>query len=172
MRSTDPVRVRSVCQSGPRSALRRPWSPSASGVPTTTAERPSQPGRRQISARTKATKSIDSSYLRMLHHLGDYADPSSDCAGLSKDPFLRPRSTRTGRGAYVVYGSNADVTAPLPPFRFTPDRKSTRLNSSHANISYAVFCLKKKKNNKNHSLQDVIYHPYYNAKAPNQLANG
>src|SRR3712207_7048183 len=28
----------------------------------------------------------------------------------------------------------------------TEDRKSTRLNSSHANISYAVFCLKKKKN--------------------------
>src|SRR3712207_7877982 len=27
---------------------------------------------------------------------------------------------------------------------FTRDRKSTRLNSSHANISYAVFCLKKK----------------------------
>src|SRR3712207_8464410 len=30
--------------------------------------------------------------------------------------------------------------------RLMPDRKSTRLNSSHANISYAVFCLKKKKN--------------------------
>src|SRR3712207_8785477 len=29
------------------------------------------------------------------------------------------------------------------------DRKSTRLNSSHANISYAVFCLKKKKNKHN-----------------------
>src|SRR5947209_19835192 len=29
---------------------------------------------------------------------------------------------------------------------FMGDRKSTRLNSSHANISYAVFCLKKKKN--------------------------
>src|SRR3712207_8814001 len=28
---------------------------------------------------------------------------------------------------------------------FARDRKSTRLNSSHANISYAVFCLKKKK---------------------------
>src|SRR3712207_8008666 len=28
------------------------------------------------------------------------------------------------------------------------DRKSTRLNSSHANISYAVFCLKKKRNTK------------------------
>src|SRR3712207_7631304 len=31
-------------------------------------------------------------------------------------------------------------------FALTLDRKSTRLNSSHANISYAVFCLKKKKN--------------------------
>src|SRR3712207_7519364 len=29
-------------------------------------------------------------------------------------------------------------------FNKEPDRKSTRLNSSHANISYAVFCLKKK----------------------------
>src|SRR3712207_8555553 len=29
-----------------------------------------------------------------------------------------------------------------------PDRKSTRLNSSHANISYAVFCLKKKNKTK------------------------
>src|SRR3712207_8779510 len=29
-------------------------------------------------------------------------------------------------------------------YSFTKDRKSTRLNSSHANISYAVFCLKKK----------------------------
>src|SRR3712207_8271671 len=31
------------------------------------------------------------------------------------------------------------------------DRKSTRLNSSHANISYAVFCLKKKKKNIKHT---------------------
>src|SRR3712207_8440549 len=34
-----------------------------------------------------------------------------------------------------------------------PDRKSTRLNSSHANISYAVFCLKK---NKNNALRDTV----------------
>src|SRR5947209_16230311 len=31
-----------------------------------------------------------------------------------------------------------------PQMDYVPDRKSTRLNSSHANISYAVFCLKKK----------------------------
>src|SRR2546430_6932467 len=34
------------------------------------------------------------------------------------------------------------------------DRKSTRLNSSHSQISYAVFCLKKKKNKKQHSCTD------------------
>src|SRR2546430_7664394 len=32
------------------------------------------------------------------------------------------------------------------------DRKSTRLNSSHSQISYAVFCLKKKKNYKYHTI--------------------
>src|SRR3712207_6855469 len=38
------------------------------------------------------------------------------------------------------------------PTRYLPpqDRKSTRLNSSHANISYAVFCLKKKKKHEKH----------------------
>src|SRR5258707_10811435 len=35
------------------------------------------------------------------------------------------------------------------------DRKSTRLNSSHANISYAVFCLKKKKKKKQHSTETI-----------------
>src|SRR5258708_5739526 len=38
------------------------------------------------------------------------------------------------------------------------DRKSTRLNSSHQIISYAVFCLKKKKNNKQKQLHDVLHH--------------
>src|SRR3712207_7847336 len=44
-----------------------------------------------------------------------------------------------------------DLGPALSPFNafliLNGDRKSTRLNSSHANISYAVFCLKKKKNN-------------------------
>src|SRR5688572_32335480 len=38
------------------------------------------------------------------------------------------------------------------------DRKSTRLNSSHSQISYAVFCLKKKKH-KHHAL--MTYHTFY-----------
>src|SRR5688572_31086420 len=39
------------------------------------------------------------------------------------------------------------------------DRKSTRLNSSHSQISYAVFCLKKKKKiiNNNYSIQQTQY---------------
>src|SRR3712207_6969725 len=44
-------------------------------------------------------------------------------------------------------GQVGSVAAPAASHRGTtvhPDRKSTRLNSSHANISYAVFCLKKK----------------------------
>src|SRR3712207_8444873 len=43
---------------------------------------------------------------------------------------------------------------PAPVARGEGDRKSTRLNSSHANISYAVFCLKKK-NSQQASYQNV-----------------
>src|SRR3712207_7321682 len=39
-----------------------------------------------------------------------------------------------------------NVMGLMPHPEHAVDRKSTRLNSSHANISYAVFCLKKKKN--------------------------
>src|SRR5436190_10592632 len=40
------------------------------------------------------------------------------------------------------------------PLNRKPDRKSTRLNSSHTVISYAVFCLKKKKKNKINTKND------------------
>src|SRR3712207_8879786 len=49
------------------------------------------------------------------------------------------RSIETGRYDLVVDPTNLWLTI------HESDRKSTRLNSSHANISYAVFCLKKKK---------------------------
>src|SRR5207253_10441906 len=49
----------------------------------------------------------------------------------------RPRRARPGPGASLR------VRRPAGPRR--SDRKSTRLNSSHVAISYAVFCLKKKK---------------------------
>src|SRR3712207_7678277 len=51
----------------------------------------------------------------------------------------------------LVLAAALDAGIPLSrtypaPASVDIDRKSTRLNSSHANISYAVFCLKKKKN--------------------------
>src|SRR5690606_41780861 len=54
----------------------------------------------------------------------------------------------TGLGQMMTVDLPLDeVERLLEPFadRLTPDRKSTRLNSSHVKISYAVFCLKKKK---------------------------
>src|SRR3712207_7492487 len=55
---------------------------------------------------------------------------------------MRERLTALGLPCprWAVVSTPEEVAA----FGF-PDRKSTRLNSSHANISYAVFCLKKKK---------------------------
>src|SRR5258707_7456037 len=46
----------------------------------------------------------------------------------------------TPKEGQLVQKSTRDFTLGVHP----SDRKSTRLNSSHANISYAVFCLKKK----------------------------
>src|SRR2546422_2547557 len=48
----------------------------------------------------------------------------------------------------VEPGQQVDDFAPDAPARLDADRKSTRLNSSHGYISYAVFCLKKKKQTK------------------------
>src|SRR5437899_2627249 len=63
---------------------------------------------------------------------------------------LEPCSTigRTGRctDAIIKSGVRKVVIGAIDP---NPDRKSTRLNSSHLGISYAVFCLKKKKKKNN-----------------------
>src|SRR3712207_8772550 len=52
--------------------------------------------------------------------------------------------------APVTLLATAPYVLAINPETVPSDRKSTRLNSSHANISYAVFCLKKKKKIINH----------------------
>src|SRR3712207_8447489 len=52
------------------------------------------------------------------------------------------RRARPARGRALRAAT--DAPRPVAPRDHRADRKSTRLNSSHANISYAVFCLKKK----------------------------
>src|SRR3712207_8906010 len=53
------------------------------------------------------------------------------------------------RGLVAVHPASPDSQGAgrRGPYAVGRDRKSTRLNSSHANISYAVFCLKKKQRN-------------------------
>src|SRR2546430_4682204 len=63
----------------------------------------------------------------------------------------RPGSTAGKRPGKGEEGrEHAELTVSLAGRRLASDRKSTRLNSSHSQISYAVFCLKKKKMN-NHT---------------------
>src|SRR3712207_8800975 len=72
--------------------------------------------------------------------------------GLGFSPGLARRLKWRLVGEYVLAGAvdvmagvlwPAQVDGVLGPVAAGKDRKSTRLNSSHANISYAVFCLKK-----------------------------
>src|SRR5437879_8099188 len=62
--------------------------------------------------------------------------------------------------------------SPEPARATMRDRKSTRLNSSHRCISYAVFCLKKKKKNTNNTAKNEDYNTkqHYRQKIPSTTA--
>src|SRR5699024_12164153 len=74
----------------------------------------------------------------------------------NKSHFLRARhkeSLETSKDRLYNYLSSSKIVFPSSCFTFpsfinlpSADRKSTRLNSSHVSISYAVFCLQKKNN--------------------------
>src|SRR5258707_11361439 len=82
-----------------------------------------RPPRSTLFPYTTLFRSTDAGGLRV----GDW------CAGCPAPTT----STRARQGATAVSDCHGQSVEP-------GDRKSTRLNSSHANISYAVFCLKKK----------------------------
>src|SRR3712207_7874839 len=63
-----------------------------------------------------------------------------DCIGTVEQMKKRPNGLLIGKKRVPL-----GVVGVIYEARPNVDRKSTRLNSSHANISYAVFCLKKKK---------------------------
>src|SRR5438552_5132457 len=67
-------------------------------------------------------------------HMGEYAEYTAEKAGVSRED----------QDAFA-YDSHRKALAAMEAGNFkAEDRKSTRLNSSHQIISYAVFCLKKK----------------------------
>src|SRR3712207_7588609 len=75
-----------------------------------------------------------------------------------RDPDLQLRTRQLERGVYFLFHIELvpvlDGVGDRLANGHAEDRKSTRLNSSHANISYAVFCLKKKKK-KNKSIYNL-----------------
>src|SRR5688572_31728608 len=70
----------------------------------------------------------------------------SEGAGRDVDRVSGLGRDRGGRRVLLLRGVGCNETA--ADDRGAQDRKSTRLNSSHSQISYAVFCLKKKKKKK------------------------
>src|SRR2546426_7563018 len=78
--------------------------------------------------------------------------------GLEGDYRHRPSSAGAPRGSrpherrLAAVGTGARICLVSSTGAVFPDRKSTRLNSSHLVISYAVFCLKKKNRNKRYSV--------------------
>src|SRR2546430_11445405 len=77
---------------------------------------------------------------RIWHGVTDAARAEEYAAYLERTGARECRATPGNRGVYVLRRIKQDRA------EFTLDRKSTRLNSSHSQISYAVFCLKKQKN--------------------------
>src|SRR5690606_12705532 len=74
---------------------------------------------------------------------GDWAGA---CAAAHIDVDLRPRALARSHGRDLADRVRADLARLAPDLlRWHMPRKSTRLNSSHVKISYAVFCLKKKR---------------------------
>src|SRR2546427_958550 len=66
----------------------------------------------------------------------------------SNRPASRAHTAYDQKSSGGGVGVDAEVELPSTVAGERPDRKSTRLNSSHSQISYAVFCLKKKKKKK------------------------
>src|SRR3712207_7349365 len=68
--------------------------------------------------------------------------------GVAAVAYVRPHDvevSREGNGESILARvDHVSFAGPFVHAQMTRDRKSTRLNSSHDNISYAVFCLKKK----------------------------
>src|SRR5256886_14567477 len=95
---------------------------------------------------------------RHSFHAGNFADVHKHVTLLQLLTALKKKGkgflyldTHAGRGSYDLSSPSAEAAAGIGRFASLQpsapelrDRKSTRLNSSHSQISYAVFCLKKK----------------------------
>src|SRR5690606_39801453 len=124
---TDGSQQRALCPAASRDLQeRQKASPSIPRVLRPGASLPRQPGDKGLcfSPRPGVGPEDRIQVLRLLHSVR------------SEHPFHAARDVEK---------------ADLPVEKSVQDRKSTRLNSSHVKISYAVFCLKKKKKSRQHT---------------------
>src|SRR2546430_5559060 len=82
--------------------------------------------------------------------------------------LFRSDSTAASRGTSCALEARWSDRQAGPPPPHRRDRKSTRLNSSHSQISYAVFCLKKKKKNND---DNTFYADQIQSHLPDHLLN-
>src|SRR5439155_8270358 len=88
-----------------------------------------------------------SAALLPLHAQAQQQTPAA--TGTAPTALASPSQTQKHIEAYLRNLTKDPLAENLALMRISEDRKSTRLNSSHVAISYAVFCLKKKKKTKN-----------------------
>src|SRR5438034_8410612 len=81
-------------------------------------------------------------------------------SAMDRHPATEPDRVKEWRRVILGCGErHRDAALPVAFRRHSVgDRKSTRLNSSHTVISYAVFCLKKKKKKNKYKLKHTLYH--------------
>src|SRR3989442_2434421 len=85
-------------------------------------------------------------YREKLHAAGfDSPDAVGGIENVAQLPFTEKDELRKSQAEHPPLGAHAAIDiSQAARIYSTRDRKSTRLNSSHVRISYAVFCLKKK----------------------------
>src|SRR5690242_21576070 len=94
------------------------------------------------------------------HHRDLHSFPTRRSSDLCESPQQREADLRALQGRQArrrdSHHLQAQSQAQAASGLSTQDRKSTRLNSSHMSISYAVFCLKKKNNTKTISTDNTL----------------
>src|SRR5439155_908869 len=115
---------------------------------------------RQFYGRRRFTKGEDQRFgavVGVLHSVLEMIEEGATHVGVATDHVIESFRNRLWPGYKTGDGIEPALRAQFQPLEealvamgvtvWPIDRKSTRLNSSHVAISYAVFCLKKKKNN-------------------------
>src|SRR5256885_548569 len=159
---TIPERARWQGATGRKATLRTPHALSSAPAPCHGAGASKHPfSKRCCLPESEALSRLDSGLWTLVHApavsggMGLPVRASAHLAVCFEHPVHLFRASKRGVGGFSLSKEHGNMTAVSLALACAPsfgaalsDRKSTRLNSSHLVISYAVFCLKKKKEGK------------------------